>query len=76
MESKVPEEVHALIDQFILLCNRKDTPEDEVLVLKACVANFEQALAEGGATDPTKAMNNLHWFKVRLDELGAGEVRA
>lgn len=74
--SKVPESVLDLIQDFITFRGEDHNRQSEVDVLRLLVVYTAKDLAEGTCPNPSLATENLHWFKMRLDELGAGEVRA
>lgn len=75
-DSKVPERILALIQEFLDFRGEVYNRGNEVNILRLLVIFTTQDLADGTAPNPILADENLGWFKKRLDELGAGEVRA
>lgn len=74
--SKLPSRVLDLVRDFMTFRGEAHTRENEVAVLRLLVRYTEKDLVEGTCPNPGLATENLKWFKLRLDELGAGEVRA
>lgn len=76
VESKVPKDIHDLVEGFLKLRGEPHVRENEVNVLQMLIVFGEDDLAKGTSPNPGLLVENLKWFRLRLDELGAGKVRA
>ena len=76
-ESKLPKHMLETIRDMCTFAGRPvSIRENEVFVLKLLVDYANRDLHDGTCPNPPLLRESLAWFKMRLDELGAGEVRS